>query len=197
MRRLSQKVGTWGSGRIEIETAAALPGSHVTPALHEPAVRYRCQSWVHRRTQFAVLLVALWRGSRRSIVGARLMTLPTAIKAGRRSRRVGSVSPCREGLAPVAEWLWSSAAASPSAPATNNFPAASRLLAPIKIAGCGPGAELRSPAPSAGLRLALPARVDRPSQRGEAPNDGERDDPALRTHLRLAVSPTSRKSART
>jgi hypothetical protein len=47
------------------------------------------------------------------------MTLPTAISMSR-------------GPAPVARWLWSSAAASPPAPATNNFPRRSRLLAPVR-----------------------------------------------------------------
>jgi hypothetical protein len=80
---------------------------------------------------FAVLLVARWRGSRRSIgCGPPLMTLPTAIKAS--FNRRGSVSPCREGLLPLLDWLWSSAAASPPAPATNNFPRRSRLLAPVR-----------------------------------------------------------------
>ena len=113
------------------------------------------------------------------------MTLPSAIKAS--FKRRGSVSPRRKGLAPVAGWLRSSAAASPSAPPANNFPrrfAAPRarsLTLSLKIAVRGRGAALRLPAPSAWLRVALPAHGDRPSQRGEAPNDGEKDDPALRT----------------
>src|SRR6516225_9445465 len=93
------------------------------------------------------------------------------------------------GLAPVARWLWSSAAVSSFGPCEATiFPAASRLLAAVrltlssKLSFAGGAQRFARPrlwrgSGSPYRRLSTAIATGR-----RAPNDGETNDPALRTH---------------